>query len=70
MKRAPKTYAIAFRFPEGGVFAGYYKGALGWAPTLKTALLFDNAEDAQRIIRNGYGAQEQWAYVVPIETNP
>lgn len=59
------TYAIRFDFPEGSVYAGMYKGALGWAPTVATALMFDDADKARRLI-GGYGASAEWAKVVPV----
>lgn len=50
------TYAIRFEFPDGGTFyAGMYKGAFGWAPTLKTALFYDTPDDAMRVLKNAYG---------------
>lgn len=59
-------YTIAFDFPEGTVYAGDYKGSLGWAPTQKTALLFDTPKDALRMAKNGYGASFEWARVATI----
>lgn len=63
------TYAIEFRWPEGvSMYAGLHKGAFGWAPTLKTALLFEDAEKAQNAIRNAYGDHAaQYAHVVPVK---
>lgn len=52
------TYAIRFEFPEGGsVFAGDYQGAAGFAPTLRTAMLFEYEDAADRILTNAYGEQ-------------
>ena len=63
------TYAIRFDYPEATqpVFAGMHKGALGWAPTLKTALMFDDAEDAQRTMENGYGSSATYGRVVLVK---
>ena len=61
------TYAIRFDYPEGSVYAGMHKGALGWAPTLATALLFDDAEKARRLLTAGYGRSAEWAKVVPVK---
>lgn len=61
------TYAIAFDFPEGTVYAGDYKGAAGWAPTLASAWLFDSAEVALRTMKNAYGASADWARVVIVD---
>lgn len=60
------TYAIQFDYPEGTVWAGMHKGALGWAPQLSTALLFDDAEKARAMMIAGYGASAEWAKVVPV----
>lgn len=51
------TYAIRFDFPDLGppYYAGMHKGGLGWAPTLKTALLYDDIDVATRMLTNGYG---------------
>lgn len=50
-------YAVRFDFPEAPepVYAGLYRGAWGWAPTLRTAELFDDADTAARTLANGYG---------------
>jgi hypothetical protein len=55
-------YAIRFDFPEAPgepVFAGWVEESggrsLGYAPTLKTAALWDEEEIAQRHLQNGYG---------------
>jgi hypothetical protein len=51
------AYAICFDIPETGdaIFAGWYKGALGFATTLATAAYFDTYEEAERTLANGYG---------------
>lgn len=65
------TYAIQFDYPEGTVWAGMHKGALGWAPQLATALLFDDADKAQSTLEHGYGdASRAWGRVVPVHTQP
>lgn len=62
------SYAIRFDFPEGDTpYAGLHKGALGFAPTLATALLFDDADRARALI-GGYGTLGEWAKVVPVRT--
>jgi hypothetical protein len=62
------SYAIEFRFPEGVMYAGMYMDSFGWAPTLKTALLYDKEEDAQRVVNNAYGkAAAEYAFVVPVK---
>jgi hypothetical protein len=56
------SYAIRFDYPETPnrpIYAGMHKGALGWAPTLATALLYDDAETATRVLANGYGRETQ-----------
>lgn len=60
------TYAIRFDYPEGPVYAGLYKGGLGWAPTIASALMFDDADKARAMAENGYGASAAWAKVVPV----
>lgn len=63
------TYAIRFDFPEGTVYAGLHDGALGFAPTLRTALLFDDADKARDNLVNGYGmATRLWGRVVIVDT--
>lgn len=64
----PKTYAIQFDYPEGTVWAGMHKGALGWAPQIATALLFDDADRARATMENGYGPSRDWARVVEVST--
>ena len=61
-------YAICFDFAEGigPVFAGLSDGALGFAPTLATAELFDDEEAAERVLKNGYG-KETSAYGAVVE---
>jgi hypothetical protein len=61
------SYVIEFRYPEGVMYAGLHKGALGWAPTLKTALVFNTQDEAQQMVNNGYGkAAADYAFVVPL----
>lgn len=60
-------YAIQFDFEEGTLYAGRHKGALGWAPTLLTALICDTEEEAQRWLENGYGAAKQYGRVIEVE---
>lgn len=63
------VYAIRFDYPEGKMYAGKAPdGALGWAPTLKTALLFAHTDSALNTIKNGYGEESQkWAKVVEVK---
>jgi hypothetical protein len=62
-----ETWLIEFRWPEGPVcWAGMYKDALGWAPTPETALRFETAEVAGKMLANGYGPQAEWGYVVEL----
>lgn len=65
----PGTYAIRFDFPERDepLFAGEHKGALGWAPTLQTALLFDDADKAAAHLANGYGAAKIYGRIVSVK---
>lgn len=51
------NFAICFDFPENDdpVFAGFAGDALGFAPTLRTAVKFDRETDAERTLQNGYG---------------
>lgn len=60
------TYAIRFDYPEGTVYAGLHKGAAGWAPTVATALLFDDADKARAMLTNAYGQSAEWGKVVPV----
>lgn len=63
-----QTYAIRFDFPEGKAFAGEYKGAAGFAPTLHTAWTFNDAEVARRTLANCYGdGTRPWGRVVIVE---
>lgn len=64
------TYAIRFDYPESDqpVYAGKHKGALGWAPTLATAIMFDDADAAHRTLENGYGTENRkWGRVVQVK---
>lgn len=69
MTPAAKTYAIRFDFPESDepLFAGRHQGALGWAPRLATALLFETAEAAKTLLENGYGDSGRWARVIEVK---
>lgn len=61
------TYAIVFDFPEATLYAGRFKDAMGWAPTLKTAELFDTAEAANNMRLNGCGTLgAEWGKVVTV----
>jgi hypothetical protein len=61
-------YAIRFDFPEGSVlYAGLHKGAMGWAPTLDTAIKLDTEEAAQNHLEHGYGASAIYGTVIAIE---
>ncbi len=63
------TYAIRFDFPEANqpLFAGRLRdGGLGWAPTIRTAELFDNAEAALNTLNHGYGHTALYARVVTV----
>jgi hypothetical protein len=64
------TYAIRFDYPESDepLFAGLHKGALGWAPTLKTAMMFDSVEGAERILA-GYSATARFGRVIQVKAN-
>lgn len=64
------TYTIQFDYPEGTCWAGMHKGALGWAPTLATALLFDDADRAKATLDNAYGPSSEWGRVVQVGTAP
>lgn len=65
------TFAIQFDFPEGTVYAGMYKGAAGFAPTLATARLFADADEARRFLDNCYGnATSPWGKVIGVMGTP
>lgn len=64
------TYAIEFNFPEGTAYAGMYKDALGWAPTIASALLYDDEESALRVMENGYGNMRRYARIVAVRARP
>jgi len=62
-------YAIRFDFPDGGpvMYAGEYKGGLGWAPQLATAIIWNNPETPARILKNGYGgAHEEIGTIIEV----
>lgn len=62
------SFAIKFDYPEGDtLYAGMHKGALGWAQTIATALIYDNEETARRVLENGYGSQAKYGRVVAVE---
>ena len=63
-------YAIRFVDPDdpgGAFYAGDYNGAMGFAPTLKTALIYDDEETARRALENGYGTLRRYGNVIAIE---
>lgn len=62
------TYAIRFDFPteDGPLFGGLYQGACGWAPTLATAFMFEDADEARQLMTNGYGNMAKWARVIKV----
>jgi len=64
-----RAYAIRFDFPDTDepLYAGDYGGALGFAPTLVTARLWDDAEVAQRFLKNGYGTIAVHGRVVAVK---
>lgn len=64
------TYAIQFDYPEGTCWAGLHKGACGWAPSLATALLFDDADKARSLMECGYGNSAEWGRVVEVASHP
>jgi hypothetical protein len=61
-------YAIRFDFPEADepVYAGPYKGAAGFAPSLLTADLFARREQAEALLANGYGLAREFGRVVDL----
>ncbi len=62
------TYAIRFDYPEGDtLYAGLHKGALGWAPTIKSAQLYSSEDEAERFLKNGYGASARYGRVVVVK---
>jgi hypothetical protein len=68
MTTKARTYAIAFDFPEGTMYAGMHKGAFGWARTLATAVVYDNEATAKRVLDNAYGeAAAKWGRVVIVD---
>jgi hypothetical protein len=67
--KAHMTYCIQFDFPGAPVvFAGLVDGnAMGFAPTLKTATLYDDADEAHRFLTNGYGSEiNKWGRVMTV----
>ena len=64
-----EVYAIRFNYPDGDIlYAGMFKGALGWAPTLATALFFPSREEAGRTLANGYGNSAEYGTIVAVNT--
>ena len=64
-----QVYAIKFDYPEGNtLYAGMFKDALGWAPTLATALFFPSREAAGRTLANGYGPSAAFGTIVAVNT--
>ena len=61
-------YTIRFSFPEATepMFAGDHQGALGWAPTIDTALVWDSPDTAAQFLVNGYGASKRWGEIVRV----
>ncbi len=63
-----EKFVIRFNFTDGAVFAGMYKGGMGFAPTTATALHFVDREVAQRNLDNGYGpASGQVAEIITLK---
>jgi hypothetical protein len=53
-------FTICFDFPElegEPQFAGWYKGTPGFAPSLASAMLFDDEETAERFLNGSYAAE-------------
>lgn len=62
------TFAIRFEFPEGdAVFAGDFKGAAGFAPSLRTAHLFTEEDQAQTFLTNAYGEAKKYGRVIAVK---
>ncbi len=52
-----QRYAIRFTgLTAEPIYAGMFKDALGFAPTLETALIYDDHMVAERVLLNGYGS--------------
>lgn len=64
-----ERWVIEFDYPEFAdpAYAGMYKGALGWAAFVDTAIVFDDKEAAERTLKNGYGKQAQYGRVIAYE---
>ncbi len=62
-------YAIEFNFGDTVAieYAGLHKGAMGWAPSLDTAQLYDTREEAERWLCNGYGAAKRYGRVIEVQ---
>jgi hypothetical protein len=58
---AGQRFAIRFDYPNDGpiMWAGMHKGAFGWAPTLASALIYNDRETAERVLANAYGPTSQ-----------
>jgi hypothetical protein len=68
------TWLIRFDFgedvmaePNTILYAGWHKGGLGWAPTPKTAIEYDNPEVAARVLANGYGSLAKYGEVIQLD---
>jgi len=66
---APRTFTIRFDMPDTDTpcYAGDYKGALGFAPTLATARFWTDADVAQSFLVNGYGKVGAWGRVIEVK---
>lgn len=67
------SYAIRFDFPEleQPLFAGKAEGAAGFAPSLRTADLYDDRDVAERVLQNAYGDEvRKLGRVVTAEVEP
>ena len=64
------SYTIAFDFPDvdDPVFAGIAKGALGFAPSLATAVKFTTENAALKTLESGYSdGTRRYGCVVEVE---
>lgn len=63
-------YAIRFEFPSPDdtvVFAGLCENSMGFAPTLGTALITEDANEALGYLLNGYGREiAKWGKVITV----
>ena len=63
------SYTVCFDFPEltDPMFAGWARDVLGFAPSLRTAAMFETEEAAQRAL-DGYSANtREWGCVVEVD---